>query len=252
MYSVSADPGLASPTLSRPRPKSPDSAPPESAPPASSASLHEESPKSRSRRPRSPESVPSPSSATKEDRPAKEMSIEAPPLAHSVNSQQSQSKLTQHESKYDLNRDGKLDAVEEAIMKYDTNGDGTFSVTEVKGIINDLHVTEEQHRQTQKVACVLFVALLAVCVMNFLTTMWSISLMKDVEQRDSGVMTVAGTDTVVQVASSDMQIGADGSLVSRAGSGLIVTGTNEDDGVRWNTAVTNLGAAINSPDMTPV
>jgi hypothetical protein len=121
----------------------------------------------------------------------------------------------QNLARYDLNRDGFLDSVEKTIMHYDTNHDGKFSVTEVKAIITDLNMKKKETKQAKVVSVVLFGALLAVCLMNFLTTMWSINLMRDQEQGDSGLLTVAGTDTVVQVASSDMGVGPDGSLVTR-------------------------------------
>jgi len=195
------------------------------------------------------ESTPPTSATPKLEDPGQQ--DEMAPLSPSAAKPDLQGQLTKRERMYDLNRDGQLDVVEKTIMKYD-NGDGNFSLTEVKAIITDLKAKEEEQKHTQKIATALFVALLAVCVMNFLSTMWGISLMKDVEQRESGVMTVAGTNTVVQVASSDMAIGPDGSLVAREGSGVVVTGTNNESGVRWNTAVTNLGAALASPDMTPV
>ena len=133
---------------------------------------------------------------------------------------ETQQPLTEEQriNRYDTNHDGHLDEMELTIMKYDSNGDGNFSMTEVKAIITDLNTQKAAASQMKKVAIALFFALLAVYTMNFISTTWGISLMKDVEQQDSGVMTVSGTDTVVQVASSDFTIGEDGTLIMRSPS----------------------------------
>lgn len=65
------------------------------------------------------------------------------------------------------------------------------------------------------VAMAAFVALLAVCASMFAMSVLGAEVAKDVSQSDSGLMTVKGTDQVVQVASSDMVVGPDGSLVMR-------------------------------------
>ncbi len=52
----------------------------------------------------------------------------------------------------------------------------------------------------------------------FLMSLAGAEVAKDTSQADSGLMTVKGTDQVVQVASSDMVVGPDGSLMMRVDS----------------------------------
>jgi hypothetical protein len=57
----------------------------------------------------------------------------------------------------------------------------------------------------------------------FLITLLANETSKDQSQDDAGIMTVKGTGAVVQVASSDMSVAPDGSLVPRNGSGVLRT-----------------------------
>ena len=51
----------------------------------------------------------------------------------------------------DMDQSGELDRVEEHIAKYDTNKDGTFSVAEVKAIVEELEKEEQQTKALKKV-----------------------------------------------------------------------------------------------------
>ena len=50
-----------------------------------------------------------------------------------------------------MDQSGVLDRVEEHIAKYDTNKDGTFSVAEVKAIVEELEKEEQQTKALKKV-----------------------------------------------------------------------------------------------------
>ena len=50
-----------------------------------------------------------------------------------------------------MDQSGVLDRVEEHIAKYDTNKDGTFSVAEVKAIVEELEKEEQQTKASKKV-----------------------------------------------------------------------------------------------------
>ena len=51
-----------------------------------------------------------------------------------------------------MDQSGVLDRVEEHIAKYDTNKDGTFSVAEVKAIVEELEKEEQQVKSLKKVS----------------------------------------------------------------------------------------------------
>jgi CRP-like cAMP-binding protein len=105
--------------------------------------------------------------------------------------------------------------VQRMLKEYDTDGDGQFSVDEVETIISTLLQTKKRAKSMKYVAMAAFVALLAVCASMFAMAVLGAEVAKDVSQSDSGLMTVKGTDQVVQVASSDFTVDADGSLVMR-------------------------------------
>jgi hypothetical protein len=61
---------------------------------------------------------------------------------------------------------GSLDALEEHISKYDTNLDGTFSVAEVKAIVEELEKEEQNVKNMQKIIFgVVFLAICGLCVL---------------------------------------------------------------------------------------
>ena len=105
--------------------------------------------------------------------------------------------------------------IPDALFARAQDGDGQFSVDEVEAIISSLLSTKKQAKHIKYVAMAAFVALLAVCASMFAMSVLGAEVAKDVSQSDSGLMTVKGTDQVVQVASSDMVVGSDGSLVMR-------------------------------------
>jgi hypothetical protein len=187
----------APPARTKSRPRSPESAAPGPSPTPSASS-----PRSRSRRPR-PRSPPSPSSCKAGAAPAEEVpprqssqptSLETPQLT-SLPAEE-KPKLSKHESKYDLDRDGKLDAVEVAIMKYDVNGDGHFSTAEVKAIINDLKAIEQHAKHFRNALSGAILAIVLLLIFTF------------------------GSAAAANEWSKEMHVDADGTVVSDDGSVL--------------------------------
>jgi hypothetical protein len=122
------------------------------------------------------------------------------------------------------------------LKEFDEDGDGQFSVDEVEHIVTELlnstkeaklaheaehaakvgeEQAERQAKQMKYVAAASFVALLAVCASMFAMTLLGNEISKDVSQSDNGLITVKGTNTPVQVGSSDFQVGDDGVLIMR-------------------------------------
>lgn len=135
--------------------------------------------------------------------------------------------------KKSMDRLGKQDAnsayevsteVQRMLDEYDTDHDGQFSKPEVVMIVSHLMHQKKQVNDLKKVACAAFVALIAVCASMFAMAVLGAEVAKDQAQDDGGVMTVKGTDIVVQVASSELTVAPDGSLVPR--------GSLNDDGER--------------------
>eukprot|EP01047_Picozoa_sp_COSAG01_P021883 COSAG01_NODE_1283_length_10920_cov_5.539507_8_plen_125_part_00 len=64
--------------------------------------------------------------------------------ARSLTAEQPEMSLEQRRlALYDVDGDGSLDSIERTIMKYDANADGSFSIAEVKAIIQDLKSAEK-------------------------------------------------------------------------------------------------------------
>ena len=90
---------------------------------------------------------------------------------------------------YDLDGDGKMDAIEQVMMKYDTDGNGEFSNEEVFHIIHDHLEAERKAARFRRMAVGLavFVSVLVVC--NLGTSYAAMALAKDLAV-DGDVMMV--------------------------------------------------------------
>ena len=105
--------------------------------------------------------------------------------------------------------------VRRMLKQFDLDGDGQFSTEEVEAIICNLIQAKKRARDMKYVAFAAFVALLGVCASMLVMTLIGNEISKDQTQGENGRLTVKGTDQVVQVASSDMAVGPDGSLLMR-------------------------------------
>ncbi len=127
----------------------------------------------------------------------------------------------------DISGDGELDEVERHIASYDVDGSGTFDVAEVKAIVKDLEQSQEEVGRMKWI--IMGIILLSICgfAAMFGVTVAANEVSKDSRPNDSGAM-IDNNDNLVQ------------------------TGTEQADGERWGTAVTDLGGALSSPDAQPV
>jgi hypothetical protein len=153
--------------------------------------------------------------------------IDVPPMLPAEgtmpNAREETTGLTEQQmSRYDLNKDGRLDEIEKTIARYDTNKDGNFSLEEVREIVADLEAANAEKKHLKKIIGGAFVALIIVCVSMLVITIIANEISKDTDQTESGRLTIKGTDTTIQTASSDMVV-ADGVLMPRSLTGLGAT-----------------------------
>jgi len=64
---------------------------------------------------------------------------------------------------YDADGDGKLSDLERVCMKYDTNADGTFSMLEVKAIVQDMQTAKKQAKNMGRLAAGIAIVSLLIC-----------------------------------------------------------------------------------------
>lgn len=69
---------------------------------------------------------------------------------------------------WDMDGDGKLDAIELLCQKYDYDGSGDFSVKEVKCIVQDLKEQEKANRNLKGLLCAVVFGACVVCGVSFL------------------------------------------------------------------------------------
>ncbi len=127
----------------------------------------------------------------------------------------------------DISGDGKLDDIERHIASYDVDGSGTFDVAEVKQIVKDLEKSEEEVGRMKWI--IMGIIFLSIC----------------------GFAAMFGVTIAANEVSKDSRPNESGAMIDNDGN-LVQTGTEQADGERWGTAVTDLGGALSSPDVQPV
>ena len=93
---------------------------------------------------------------------------------------------------YDLDGDGKMDAIEQVMMKYDTDGNGEFSNEEVFHIIHDHFEAERKVARFRRMVVGLGVFVSAMVICNLGTSYAAMGLAKSLTV-SGDVMTVKGT-----------------------------------------------------------
>ena len=106
------------------------------------------------------------------------------------------------------------------------DGDGQFSTEEVEAIVTNLITATKRVKEFKMVAFAAFIALCLVCVSMLAMTLVGNELSKEQATADSGLLTVKGTDQVVQVASSDLAVSSDGLISSRADAATVTESTD--------------------------
>ena len=104
---------------------------------------------------------------------------------------------------------------------------GTFSIEEVKQIVNALESKEEEVGNMKKI--IVGIIFLSIC----------------------GFAAMFGITMVANEVSKDSRPDETGAMMDNEGN-LVATGTEAGDGNMWNTAVTDLGGALSAPDAQPV
>ena len=104
---------------------------------------------------------------------------------------------------YDLDGDGKLDAIEQVMMKYDKDGDGTFSNSEIYDIIQE-HLQAERKASRMKQLIVGMSCFLCVLALSNLGTSFAAMFLSKelVADGDQAVMTLQGSGELASVQSS--------------------------------------------------
>eukprot|EP00956_Cyclotella_meneghiniana_P009637 scaffold13288_cov47-Cyclotella_meneghiniana.AAC.8 len=108
---------------------------------------------------------------------------------------------------YDLDGDGKMDAIEQVMMKYDTDGNGEFSNEEVFHIIHDHFEAERKVARFRRMVVGLAVFVSAMVICNLGTSYAAMGLAKSLTV-SGDVMTVKGTGGIasVQTAAETMDM----------------------------------------------
>jgi hypothetical protein len=121
--------------------------------------------------------------------------------------------LSKRFNPYDADGDGQLSALEEICQKYDTNGDGSFSIVEVKAIVEDMQTAKTRAKNMGRLAAA--IALISIVLCGVLLGLMFAANEASKESHVNGAVQKDLSGNTVQVASSDMLIGADGQMKKR-------------------------------------
>lgn len=104
---------------------------------------------------------------------------------------------------YDVDGDGKLDAIEQVMMKYDKDGDGTFSNAEIYAIIQEQLQAERKAKRMKhmivRMTCFLSLLALSNLGTNFAAMFFAMELVAD---PDESVMRLTDNGALASVQSS--------------------------------------------------
>lgn len=110
------------------------------------------------------------------------------------------------------------DDINKLIDEIDINGDGQFSREEVREVIVRIGALTESLKNFKMIAALAFVAMIVVSFSMLGITLIGNEISKDQSTSESGLLTVKGhPETPVKVASSDIAVSSDGTLMSRNG-----------------------------------
>ena len=101
---------------------------------------------------------------------------------------------------YDMDGDGKLDAIEQTMMKYDKNGDGRFSNAEIYQIIEDQLAIERRAGRMKMMITGMSCFLMVLALSNLGTSFAAMFLSKELVS-DGEVMRMQGTGELAAVQS---------------------------------------------------
>jgi hypothetical protein len=104
---------------------------------------------------------------------------------------------------YDVDGDGRLDAIEQVMMKYDKDGDGTFSNAEIYDIIQEQLRAERKARNMKRIIVGMGCFLTLLALSNLGTSFAAMFLSKElVADTEEGVMRLQGNGALASVQSA--------------------------------------------------
>mmetsp|Transcript_17725 Transcript_17725/g.29790 ORF Transcript_17725/g.29790 Transcript_17725/m.29790 type:complete len:332 (+) Transcript_17725:274-1269(+) len=116
------------------------------------------------------------------------------------------SKNEPEESQWDLKLDSLPRPIAKAVELLDWNGDGNINVDELTDAVMVFNESKKQNRMLRKLLILASVFLVTTLAANFGLVFAVVYLTKETSTQGDGVMTVAGTDTLVRVGSAEMRL----------------------------------------------